>query len=273
LLEDRAQRQALPNHAAARVADQVIRRIDYERVLAGVIADRRNPINDEIRRRVLSRMIDEELLVQRALELGLASFDRRIRGELTSWLIESIVGEADADEPSKLEVTSHFEDHLDFFSRNGRLRAQTIFFSNRRDVEKSDGSALKRANEATNRLRRGEDWKQVEERLGDFQISRLPDGLLPTAKIRDYVGPTVLDTLETLSLETWSDPVETNGGFVLARVLHREARVVPDFAEVEEQVRQDLKRRRGNDALRRYLIELRSQKSVTIDEALFEGAN
>ena len=270
LLENRSDHTSLPSGVAARVGEQMIRRIDYERVLAGVEADRRNQIDEETRRRVLARMIDEELLVQRALELGLAGIDRRVRGELTSGLIDSIVGEADGDAPSDDEVTRHFEDNIDFFSRTGRLHAQTIFFSTRRDGEREDGTAADRATTAIEHLRKGDEPSDVERRLGDPQVSPVPDGMLPPLKIRDYVGPIILRALENLSPGDWSEPIQSGGGIYLARVIDREPRVVPVFAEVEKLVRQDLRRRRGDEALRRYLDELRNQKAVVIDEEIFE---
>jgi hypothetical protein len=270
LLENRAGALSLPSDAVARIGDRTIRRIDYERVLAGVEGDRRNPIDEATRRRVLERMIDEELLVQRALELGLAAIDRRVRGELTSGLIDSIVGEADADQPDDGEVARHFADNIGFFSRVGRLHAQTIYFSTRRDEQRKDGTAAERAAEAATRLANGEDAIEVEGLLGDPQISPLPDGMLPPSKVRDYVGPILLEVLDELPTGRWSDSIESGRGFYLARVVDREARVVPAFEDVEALVRQDLKRRRGDEALRRYLDDLRSQKSVMIDEALFE---
>jgi peptidylprolyl isomerase len=269
LLEIPSESSRLPADAAAQVGERTIRRIDYERVLAGVEGDRRNPVDDATRRRVLTRMIDEELLVQRALELGLAAIDRRVRGELTSGLIASIVGEADADPPSDREVVAHFEKNVDFFSRSGRLHARTIFFSARSDGHRQDGSAEQRAKSAVIRLRRGEDAKDVEAALGDAQISQLPDGMLPTAKVRDYVGPILLKALEAQASGQWSEPIESGSGFYLAKVIARQARVVPRFEEVAALVRQDLKRRRGDVALRRYLDDLRTQKSVIIDESLF----
>ena len=96
--------------------------------------------------------------------------------------------------------------------------------------------------------------------------------MLPLAKIRDYVGPIILKVLEELPPDTWSDPIESGSGLYLVRVIDREARIVPVFEEIEALVRQDLKRRRGDEALRRYLDELRSQKSVVIDESLFSGS-
>ncbi len=272
LLEDRADSRALRADAAARVGERTIRRIDYERVLAGVEGDLRNPIDDATRRRVLERMIDEELLVQRALELGLAMVDRRIRGELTSGLIDSIVSEADLDRPSDDDVARHFEENVSFFSRPGRLHARTIYFSKRNDGS-GGRDAAERSMEAIDRLRRGEDPSEVERLLGELQVSPLPDGMLPPSKIRDYVGPIILEVLEGLAADTWSDPIESGGGIYLARVIDRDPRIVPDLDEVEGMVRQDLKRRRGDEALRRYLDELRAQKTVVIAESLFKNSS
>lgn len=262
---------ALPPDAAARVGEHTILRADYERVLAGVENDRRNPIDAATRRRVLDRMIDEELLVQHALDLGLAEVDRRVRGELTSGLIDSIVGEANAEVASDEEVARHYKENIDFFTRPGRLRAETIFFSPRRDDAHENVSAADRAALALRELRAGADPQEVGTRLGDGQVSALPNALLPKAKIRDYVGPGVLQVLEKIDVGSWSDPIETGGGVRLAHLLEREAPIVPSLKEVEPLVRQDLKRRRADELLRRYLDDLRDERAVVIDESLFES--
>ena len=272
LLEPRTGPQTLPPEAAAQVGERTIRRVDYERVLAGVERDLRNPLDQSIRRLVLDRMIDEELLVQRALELGLAAIDRRVRGELTSGLMDSIVGEADADDASENEVARHFEENVDFFTRPGRLHAQTIYFSSRGDGRRQEDSAAERAGRAATRLRAGENASEIESRLGDPQISPLPNGMLPPSKVRDYVGPIVLQTLEALVVGEWSEPIESGGGFYLARVVEREPRIIPAFEQVEDLVRQDLKRRRGDQALRDYLDDLRTRTPVAINESVFSAS-
>jgi hypothetical protein len=272
LLERPTDPQLLAPDAAAQVGGRTIRRIDYERVLAGVEGDLRNPLDESDRRRVLNRMIDEELLVQRALELGLAAIDRRVRGELTAGLMDSIVGEADADEASPREVARHFEENIDFFTRPGRLHAQTIFFSARNDGRRQDGSAAERATRAGGLLRAGENASEVESRLGDLQISPIPNGMLPPSKVRDYVGPIILQSLEELAVGKWSEPIESGGGAYLARVIDREPPIIPAFEAVEGLVRQDLRRRRGDQALRDYLDDLRSRTPVAVNDALFSEA-
>lgn len=274
LLETRDIATALPDDAAAVVGDRTIRIIDYRRVLAGVESDLRNPVDEAMRRRVLDRMIDEELLVQRALELGLAVIDRRVRGELTSGLIDSIVSEADAEEPDDRAVALHFEENIDFFTRPGRLRAESLFFSSRRDAEVGRRPAAERAALAAERLTRSDsEFEAVESELADDQVSPVPNVLLPASKIRDYVGPTILQTLENLDVGRWSAPIENASGFYIVRLVEREPAIVPRLEDVEALVRQDLKRREGDRALRRYLDDLRSETAVSINEEVFEIAS
>lgn len=252
------------------VGERKIRRIDYERVLAGVAGDLRSPVDEALRRRVLDRMIDEELLVQRALDLGLAVVDRRVRGELTSGLIASIVAEVEAEPPDDDAVARHYEENLEFFTRPGRLRVRTIRFSGHRDGSDPRGDAADRAARARARLVAGEPAAEVERALADAQVSPVPDTLLPPAKVRDYVGPSVLAAVMPLEVGVWSEPIEGGGGWHLAMALDREPPVVPPLAEIEPLVRQDLVRRRGDEALRAYLDELIAQTPILVDESLFD---
>ncbi len=262
----------LPPDAAAQVGERTIRRVDYERVLAGVAGDLRSPVDEAMRRRVLDRMIDEELLVQRALELGLAHVDRRVRGELTSSMIDSIVAEVGSETPSEAEVARHYDENVEFFTRPGRLRARRLYFSTRRDGEDPRGTAGERAREALEALRAGGSPDEVEAAWADRQVSPVPDALLPPSKVRDYVGPGLLQVLATLETGEWSAPQESASSLSLVTVLDREPPVVPPLDEIEALVRQDLERRRGDEALRRYLDELRSAAAITIDDGLFEDA-
>ena len=101
--------RALPANAAASVNGAVIRLEEYDRAVAAFASDRRDPIGPEERRHVLDRMLDEELLVQRGLELGLARSDRRVRGDIVSAVIELVVSQADGVEPSDGEVRAFYE--------------------------------------------------------------------------------------------------------------------------------------------------------------------
>ena len=55
-------------------------------------------------------------------------------------------------------------------------------------------------------------------------------------------------------------------------VVEQEPASVPELAEIEDLVREDLERRRGDLALLRYLDDLREQIPITIDPSLFQTA-
>lgn len=249
----------LPPDVVARVNGVEIRRDDYARLLNGLAQDTRAPVDTSMRRRVLDRMIDEELLVQRGLELGLARVDRRVRADLTSSLIASIVDEAEQHEPSERELAAFHAEEREFFTLPGRLHVRQIFF---RTPDGDEADALRRAAEARAALVAGTPFAEVDERFGDPQVSPLPDVLLPASKVREYVGPSALRAAHALEVGEVSEPVRSGVGVHLLQLVDRTPSRVPPLDEIEEQVRREWVRRAGDRALRRYLDELRERADV-----------
>jgi len=259
VIGERPGRSDLPPGVVARVGDATIRVEEYERLVAGLESDRREPVDRELRRHVLDRMIDEELLVQRAVELGLVDVDRRVRANLTSAMIQSIVDDAEEKQPAPGELRAFYEENAGFFTSPGRLRVQQIFFRMRDDGR---GPAAERAERAAARLRAGEDFAAVGEALGDEAISQLPDAPLPPLKLREYLGPTALRTAGELEVGAVSEPVRSGTGLHILRLVDHEPPATPPFEQVETQVRAEWRRRQGDRALRRYLDALREDTLV-----------
>jgi len=85
---------ALPATAVALVGDTPISEAEYSRAIAAVESDRRDhQVEPELRRHVLDRLVEEELLVQGALELGLPTRDPRLRGQIATTMLDGVVGE------------------------------------------------------------------------------------------------------------------------------------------------------------------------------------
>jgi len=254
-------RGEVPPDAVAVVNGEILRRDRYERLLAGFESDSRNPIDDEVRRHILDRMIEEELLVQRALDLGLAEVDRRVRADLTSSLIESIVSGAEEREPDRDELRAFYAEESAFFTQPGRYRVDQILF---RIPYEGDGTdALTRAQAARAELEGGADFQGVAGRLGDEEISPLPNALLPAMKLREYIGPTALAAVMELKPGETSLPVRSGIGIHLLRLVESVSSTSPLFEDVEEQVRREYIRRTGDRALRTYLDQLRAESDVT----------
>jgi parvulin-like peptidyl-prolyl isomerase len=253
---------ALPAGAVARINGQILRTEDYERAVSGVASDRRDGVDEAQRRQVLDRLIDEELLVQRSLELGFARKDRKVRADLTQAMIASVIAEQEDLQPTDDELQKFYDAHRDFFAQPGRLRVRQVFC--RVAGAADDATALTRAQEATRRLRAGEAFGAVQAALGDPEISPLPDALLPPAKLVDYLGPTALRAALTLGAGEVSEPVRSTTGYQVLQVVERQADVTRSLADLKPQVLAELRRRRGEQALRRYLDDLRSRSDITV---------
>jgi len=252
--------EALPAGAVARVNDAFIRSQQFERAVAALASDRRAPMTPADRRHVLDRLIDEELLVQYGLSLRLARNDRRIRSDFVSAVISAQVASVDGYLPSEEALKAFYLENRDFFRPPGRLRVRSLWV--RAEPARTASEALARAREAAARLRAGEPFDAVEAAYGDPQVAPIPDASLPPAKLREYVGPSALIAAEALSVGEVSDPLVTKSGVRLLLTLAKEKGEEPPLRQIEAEVRSEMKRRAGDDAVRRLLGELRANGRV-----------
>lgn len=256
----------VPEGLVARVNGVAIRVAEFERAEAALAADRRTPLREADRRYVLDRLVDEELLVQYGMSLGLARTDRRIRGDFVSSVIAAQVASVDGVEPSAAAVEAFYRENQAFFSTPERVRARSLWVQG--VPTRSREAAVARAREAVRRLRSGEPFERVDSELGDPQVAPIPDALLPPAKLREYAGPTALASVEALAVGEVSEPVASAGGFRVLELVDRVPGRVPELGAVEAQVRAELKRRAGDAAIRRLLGDLRAQGDVEVVDEL-----
>jgi parvulin-like peptidyl-prolyl isomerase len=252
---------ALPAGAVAVVNGEPIATETWARALAALAADRRDPLGEQDKRRVLDRLIEEELLVQRGLELGLARYDRRVRADLVSAVIDGIVAEAEDREASESELAAFYAENRDWFMRPGRLRVRRVWVATPAGADVASAEA--RAREAARRLRAGEPLEQVASQIGDPPVAEVPDALLTPAKLREYLGPTALRTALELDPGEVSEPVRAAGGFHVVLLTGREAEQVAPLDEIREVVGAEWRRRAGERALRSYLDRLREEGEVS----------
>lgn len=251
----------VPDDAIATVNGTLLRRADYERAVEALASDRRSGLADDDKRHVLDRLVDEELLVQRAFELGLAQRDRRVRTDLVTAMIEAVTNEAEQSEPSDADVAAYFAEHRDYFATPGRMQVEQVFVRASGDA---DADALARARDAAEKLRAGVSAEAVQTEAGPAPVATLPGGALPAAKLREYLGPAAVEALLALAPGAVSEPVRAAGGYHVLRLVAREPGASPALAEVEKEVRAEVRRHAGDAALRRYLDDLRSRAEITL---------
>lgn len=241
---------AVPDDAVAIVNGMAISRTDFEQALAAVATDRRGGLRGGDAERVLARLIDEELLLQRALALGLVRREPRVRGQLVSTMIDTVLAEAGSREPGDEELRAFYGQHREYFGQPGRVRVV------HRAVPGTDGHAREQAVALAAALARGEAPQPSPA------VVTAPEALLPVSKLEQYLGPSVVEAVRRLPVGEVSQPIASSGGYHVIRVVEREPGAVPPFEAVRASVRAEVVRRRGESALREYLDQLRSQADI-----------
>jgi parvulin-like peptidyl-prolyl isomerase len=254
----------MPADAVAIVNGSPIREADLERATAALAADRRDPLGAAERRLVLDRLVEEELLVQRASELGLDRRDRGLRSRLVTAMVDAVVTDGAHAEPTPEQVAAFYREHAAVFAQPTRLWV--------RDIEilvhdgRSDEEARAVAAHAAIRLRAGESFGAVAGALGDRPVAPLPDGPLSPTMLREFLGPSVAHAALQLAPGDVSEPVQSAGGFHVLQAVTRDAGTPPPLAEVEDEVRAEMRRRADDDALRAYLADLRRRATIRVRE-------
>ena len=231
-----------------------IEEADYRRGVEALAADKRSPLSQADRAHVLRRMIEEELLIQRGVSIGLLGSDRGVRAAIASAMIDSILADVAGESPTERELRAFHAENLAYFALPARVRVEALYFAG--------PDAPERAGAALAALRAGEPIEGVRERLGDRDLVALPDALLPATKLRDYLGPSVTAAALRLAPGQPSEPISTPDGYYLLRVREREGVRERSFEELRPQLEAEYARRAGDRALRGYLEDLRREADL-----------
>ncbi len=241
-----------------------IRSADYFGYLELLESQRRTPLSEAQKREVLDRMIQEAVLIQRGLELGLGDSDPRVRRAIADAMIQSVTAELSSEQVSEKELQSFFTKNRDYFAKSPRIRLQRLAFRSRG----AGDNPMQRAHRALRRLEEGADFAAVGEEYADPDVVAPPDTLLPLPKLAEYIGPQLLEEAEQLEAGALSAPLKTRSGVFLLWVVEKQPRQYAAFAKVEEEVRREYLRRKGDEALQRYLQGLVKGAKLRIREPL-----
>ena len=238
------------NNWVARVGDIEISREKYLLQLEGLNLDKRAPLKEEDRAFVLERMIEEELLIQRAKDLGMFSTNTMIRGTIVQQMINMIISENSLDIVSTSQLKEFYEANKGFFTSADRLRLKQIYFSDEK------GGALERAQNAYLYLVQGNNLDVIDSK-SDESALEVPNTLMTLSKVREYIGPSLMQLAKMLKPGEFTSPKKVIGGYKIIVLLERRDASPPDFKEIRDRVKSEYQKRKDDEALRDYLNKLK----------------
>ena len=258
----------LPSHAVAQVNGTHILRADYDRALASLteaVAKHDGHIEnaDALKQRTLERLIDEELLVQRGIELGLPERDPQLRAQLSSRVLEMVAAAQDEQEAVDDDtLRAFFRAEPGRFRITGRYRVDVVFFAVPAGANAEEQARVKlRALDAHASLAKGRDDVKASS---DPLLVAIPDAPLPIAKLQDYLGATATRAVLELEEGHTTEPIRGSDGYRIVRLVERIEGETPAFESVRKDVENAYRKQQEDARLRRFLERRRSAANVVV---------
>ena len=243
---------------AAKIEDTSIPMEKYLTQLDGLSKDKRSPLTQKDKEYVLERMIEEELLIKRAIDLGMLNDNPMARGTIVQQMIKTIIAENARYEISDSELESFFLENSGFFTKSSRLRIQQIYFSN----EQLKDDSLIVAKKAYDLLKRGDDFESVSK-LGSPSALKIPNSLMTLSKVREYIGPSLMNLARELEINSFTSPIEVSGGYKIIYLIDKEMASPPQFNDIKASVSSEFLKRKDDQSLRSYLENLKNWYDVS----------
>ena len=227
--------------------------------LEGLRSDKRSPLTQKDKEFVLERMIEEELLIKRALDMGMLRTNPMARGTVVQQMINQIISDNDMVEISEVELNKFFTKNIGFFTNANRLRVKQIYFQ---DQEDGSVASFQKATQAFDTLLSGGTYDEAAF-LGTQTALQVPDTLMTLSKVREYLGPSLMLIAGKLEPGEFTTPKRVSGGYKIIYLVDKENSKPPELSDIKNQVISEFKKRRDDQSLRNYLEDLKSWYDIS----------
>jgi peptidyl-prolyl cis-trans isomerase SurA len=290
----------------AQVNDRIIVLSEYKRSLenlrleleqSGVSGLELESRYREQSKHVLRELIDHELLVQKALELGLNAdtdvikrldeirqsmnlpsmealeeavvsnglifedFKQNLRDNfLTQWVIQREVGSHIQVTPD--EIKAYYDEHQEELVQLEGVTLQQILISTEGKPAEELPPLRQKAEEVLAKARAGSDFSQLaRENSDDSSAGRGGNiGFIEA----DSLSPDITAAIASLEKDGISEIIETRYGLMILKLLSRTKGGVPPLVEAESRIHERLYLERIQPALREYLNTLRQESFLSV---------
>jgi hypothetical protein len=214
------------------------------------------------RLRVLRAMLDEELLVQRGLEVDLAASDPDVRAALVSGVNLQVDADVLAQQPTQQQLLAYYNAHIEKYSSDGVMRIRDLVMP---IGDLGPDQAMARAGEARAAL--AASVAAPEAVMARYQLR--DSGLIDREDnfdfaVRAKLGQPIYEAVKDLKPGEVSQPVRHEDGVHLVIVTRRIPAVKLDFARAQDNVWTDYKREARDRVERANLNYLKSRADVVL---------
>tara|TARA_B100000579_G_scaffold420587_1_gene420465 strand:+ start:211 stop:1107 length:897 start_codon:yes stop_codon:yes gene_type:complete len=254
--------------AVAIVNDVDITEDQFLKYAINLGADIEEEEDKEILELILERMIEEELLVQRGLELDLHTKDVQVRKELIQQVINFII-KIENNEPSEKELENYFLKNIKKYESNKKVKINIIFIQSLDQESQFLGTEY--------------DYKTLEKKFdqiyNDIEIKgftaarinhhqktffEVPNELMNIKDCKQYLGPTICKEISSFKKNQISNPLFFQNGYYIIKL---ENNIRPEvdysfFQEMKDKVLFDYNNEQDDLRLKNYIHYLKNNAEI-----------
>jgi hypothetical protein len=231
--------KAVPPEDAALVNQRPILVSDFVAQLQGEFGIPITRATQAQKNKVLNDMINEELMVQRGMEMDLPGSDPDVRAALVAGVELQNSANVIANQPTQEEMLAYYNAHKDRYRNQGVISLHDLVLAP--DAARSLAQTVAIMNKAVADLRAGAPVDAVKAKYGLGETGRVQGAELDfAAKI--HLGDTLYAAVRDSQAGQITDPIADKDGVHVLVVGARVPSVQQPFAQAADQVFTDLKK-------------------------------
>lgn len=252
----------IPPEAIALVNQKVILRSDFINQTQAEIGSLFKETTAEQRQKVLNEMIDEELLVQRGLEVGLPASDPDVRSALAAGVNLQVDADVLAKQPTEIELQDYFNEHRDRYAGEGVMRIHDLILPV--PAGQTIDSFRSSADQAVADLKNGKPLESVIQTYGLKESGAIDQSDNYNFAVAAKLGDILYAEAAKLNSGDISPPVLKLGNLHILVMVSRRLPPTVDFNTVRDRIWLDVQRDARSQVEQANLSYLRGKADIIL---------
>jgi hypothetical protein len=240
-------------NAVALVNDMTISEDQYIKYISTLGIDVVDENDEELLEIVLEKMIEEELLLQKGIELELHKFDIQIRKEIIQQVINSVLLQNE-EEVTENELREYYENNKKKYQLSKLIHLDIVFLNSQR--EEDINSLL----EAISTIGFVESKKQFHQEL----FFSIPNRLISIKDCIQLLGTNICKDIFELNLNDISNPIKYENGSLVIQIRNTNKDIVDNdlFNRLYDKILFDFKNSEDDKYFKDYIQYLKENANI-----------
>ena len=240
-------------NAVALVNDMHISEDQYIKYISTLGIDVIDENDEELLEIVLEKMIEEELLLQKGIELELHKFDIQIRKAIIQQVINSVLLQNE-EEVTEKELREYYKNNKKKYQLSKLIHLDIIFLNSQREED------INLLLEAISTIGFEESKKQFHQEL----FFSIPNRLISIKDCNQLLGNNICKDIFELNLNDISNPIKYENGFLLIQIRNTNSDIkdIDLFNRLYDKILFDFKNSKDDKYFKDYIQYLKENANI-----------